>query len=199
MRYTGPVHRLQRAHGMHLGLKSTNKGKPLDQKPGAHTRRFGKQSEYAKQLQEKQKAKRIFGITEKQCRRYYKEAVRRKGVTGKNFLNLLEMRLDNIVYRAGFALTRAQARQMVNHGVFEVNGKKSDIASIQLRPGDVITAREKHQDHSVLTQMEGEKSFPPKWLDSQLKKRTITVSRFPEADEMEQTIATHMIVEFYSR
>ncbi len=198
MRYTGPKVRLARREGQNLFLKSTYKG-DFGKVPGAQKKRFGKLSEYGKQLREKQKAKRIFGITERVCRKYYAEAVRRKGVTGVNFLRLLEMRFDNVVYRAGFALTRAQARQMVNHRVFEVNKKRADIPSQELKEGDVITVREKFINHPVLIQMEEENQLSPKWIDSDLKKRTITVTRVPEEDEMEQSIALHLIVEFYSR
>lgn len=198
MRYTGPKVRLQRREGAFLFLKSTNKG-DLGKKPGMQKKSFSKLSEYGKQLREKQKLKRMFGITEKACQKYYREAVRRKGITGTNLLRLLEMRLDNVVYRAGFALTRAQARQMVNHRVFEVNGKRADIASMQLRPGDVITVREKHMNHPVIVQMEKEKSLVPRWLNADMKKRQITIERFPEVEEMEQSLALHLIVEFYSR
>src|SRR6185295_11592986 len=168
MRYTGPRNRLAKREGQNLFLKSSAKFDP-NKKPGMHQKKFGQLSEYGKQLREKQKAKRIFGLTEKTCMRYYTEAVRRKGITGTNFLRLLELRLDNVVYRAGFALTRAQARQMVLHRVYEVNGKRADMGSFQVKPDDVITVREKFAMHPVLVQMEGEKLIAPKWLEADLK------------------------------
>ncbi len=198
MRYTGPKNRLARREGQDLFLK-TNLKSDVSKQPGVRQKRIAQLSEYGKQLREKQKAKRIFGITERTCHRYFKEAVRRKGVTGFNFLTLLELRLDNAVYRAGFALTRAQARQMVNHKVFQVNGKRADIASFQVKPGDVITVRERHTDHPIFVEMKDVKTFPPKWMESNLRDRTIKIARHPEMDEMEQTISIHLIVEFYSR
>ncbi|MBI5414782.1 30S ribosomal protein S4 [Candidatus Peregrinibacteria bacterium] len=198
MKYTGPRNRLARREGQDLFLKTTIKG-DLKKAPGPHQKKFSKMSEFGQQLREKQKAKRIFGITERVCEKYYREAVRRKGITGTNFLRLLEMRLDNVVYRAGFTITRAQARQMVNHRVFEVNGKRASIPSMQVSPGDIVTVREKFTDHPVILQMQEQKSFPPKWLISDIKKKTIKVERSPEDDEMEQTITIHLIIEFYSR
>lgn len=199
MRYTGPRNRLAKREGQNLFLKNSAKF-DLSKKPGMHQKRFGQMSEYGKQLREKQKAKRIFGITERKCERYYAEAVRRKGITGLNFLTLLESRLDNVVYRAGFASTRAQARQMVTHRVFEVNGKRADIASMDIKPGDVITVREKFMNHPVIVEMEAEKITPAKWLETDMRKREIKVLRTPEEDELDQlAISVHLIVEFYSR
>jgi small subunit ribosomal protein S4 len=109
------------------------------------------------------------------------------------------MRLDNVIYRAGFALTRAQARQMVNHRVFELNGKRADVASMQVKSSDIITVRDKFKSHPVLTEMESEKTFPPKWMHSDIIKREIKILSIPEDEQMEQSIALHMIVEFYSR
>jgi small subunit ribosomal protein S4 len=197
MRYTGPKNRLAKREGQDLFLKT--KSVDVSKQPGSHQKKFKQLSEYGKQLREKQKTKRIFGLTERTCQKYYREAVRRKGITGFNFLHLLESRLDNVVYRSGFAATRAQARQMVSHRVFEVNGKRANIPSFQVKTGDVITVREKFTDHPVLQTMEEQKSFPPRWLEADLKKRRITVSRVPEEDELEQTIAIHLVVEFYSR
>lgn len=199
MRYTGPKNRLSRREGVDLGLKST----PVDfsKAVGFHggTKKFGKLSEFGQQLREKQKAKRIYGLTEKQFRSYYKKASQGRHSTGITLLVSLERRLDNVVFRSGFSLTRAQARQMVNHGAFLVNGKKMNIPSYIVKEGDVVTVREKSLDHAVLREMESKKVTAPSWIDSDIKKRTITVSRLPEESETEKLINISAIIEFYSR
>ena len=140
-RYTGPMVKLSRREGVALTDKCQ---KYLDRRnypPGEHGRGRIRQSEYLLQLREKQKTRRFYGVLEKQFRRYYEKASRQSGITGENLLRMLEMRLDNVVYRLGFAATRRQARQLVNHGHFRVNGGKVDIPSYQVRPDDVITVK----------------------------------------------------------
>ena len=198
MRYTGPKNILARREGVDLGLKS----KPVDvSRPrGANPNgRRGKLSEFGRQLREKQKAKRIYGLSEKQFRNLYNKAAKGRHSTGSVFLASLERRLDNVVYRSGFACTRAQARQMVNHRAFLVNGTRMDIPSYQVKVGDIITVREKSFDHSVLREMEGRKSIVPSWIKSDLKKRTIEITRLPEDADSEQLVSVQSIIEFYSR
>lgn len=198
MRYTGPKNILARREGVDLGLKS----KPVDvSRPrGANPNgRRGKLSEFGRQLREKQKAKRIYGLSEKQFKNLYNKAAKGRHSTGSVFLASLERRLDNVIYRSGFACTRAQARQMVNHRTFLVNGTRMDIPSYQVKVGDIITVREKSFDHSVLREMEGRKSIVPSWLKTDLKKRTIEITRLPEDADCEQLVNVQAIIEFYSR
>lgn len=200
MRYTGPRNRLARREGQDLFLKSSSVDVSRPLGFAGSLKKGGKLSEFGQQLREKQKAKRIYGVTEKVFRNYYKKADQKRGAsTGFTLLSLLETRLDNVIYRAGFALTRPQARQMVTHGVFLVNGKKVNIPSYQVKAGDVITVRERSLDHAVFRDVAETKVFPPKWLTPNLKKRTIEVSRLPEADEVENIINVPAIIEFYSR
>jgi len=198
MRYTGPKNILARREGVDLGLKS----KPVDvSRPrGANiTGRRSKLSEFGRQLREKQKAKRIYGLSEKQFRNLYNKASKGRHSTGSTFLISLERRLDNVIYRSGFACTRAQARQMVNHRTFLLNGKRMDIPSYQVKNGDVITVREKSFDHPVLREMEGKKAVIPSWLSVNIKKRTIEIIRLPEESDSEQLVNVQAIIEFYSR
>ncbi len=198
MRYIGSKNKLARREGVDLSLKS----KPVDvsRSVGAHgADRRGKSSEYGVQLRAKQTAKRIYGLSEKQFRNLFEKASKGRHATGITFLTSLERRLDNVIYRAGFALTRAQARQMVNHRVFLVNGVKMDIPSYQVKVGDVITVREKSLDHPVLRSMESVKGKIPAWLSVNIKNRTIEVTRFPEESDVEQLVNVQSIIEFYSR
>jgi small subunit ribosomal protein S4 len=168
--------------------------------PGATaSSRPGKLSEFGKQLREKQKAKRIYGVSEKQFRRYFQSAVRSKGITGNRLLQLMELRIDNVLYRAGFALTRPQARQFVSHRQFLVNGRRVDVPSIQVRPGDVLSVRDRFEDNPVFSDITDRSKFIPKWMQVDLQKKTITITRLPDSDELEASIAVHLIVEFYSR
>lgn len=170
--------------------------------PGMHGQgRFTKKTEYAKQLMEKQKARLMFGLTEKQFRRYYQKAERSPEVTGDQLLTLLERRLDNLLYRAGFAITRAQARQMVSHGLFSFNGKRVTVPSIQVRVGDVLEIRPKNGDSPLFTEVKTgkEKIKPPSWLKADTKKLSIEVIALPEREDLEQIIESHLIVEFYSK
>ncbi|MCT4591945.1 MAG: 30S ribosomal protein S4 [Candidatus Gracilibacteria bacterium] len=161
--------------------------------------RFSKLSEFGRQLREKQKAKRIFGVAEKVFRNYYQKASSMKGICGENLLALLERRLDNVVYRAGLADSRSQARQMVSHGIFEFNGRRVDIPSISVRPGDLITIREVSAAHPVAAKASERKIKVPSWIKFDVKKSQVEIVRFPEKDELEQSIVINLIVEFYSR
>lgn len=202
MRYTGPKARLCRREGIDL-FGSDKYAKIIQRRnsaPGTtSSSRPKKLSEFGRQLREKQKAKRMYGITEKQFRKYFSKASSSKGVTGDRLLQLLELRLDNAVFRAGFALTRPQSRQFVTHAQFLVNGKRVNIPSFSLRTGDVITVRERFEGNTIFSDIESRIKFVPKWLTVDTKKKTITVNRLPEGDELEASIAVPLIVEFYSR
>ena len=170
--------------------------------PGQHgQRRGGKISDYGIQLREKQKAKRIYGILEKQFRSYYVKADRQKGITGTNLLILLERRLDNIVYRMGFASSRNQARQLVRHNHFTVNGRKVDIPSFQVRKGDVITVKEKSWKIPVI--LEAKETFVrremPSWLEIDGDNFRGVVNSFPNREELTMPINEQLIVELYSK
>jgi len=198
MRYTGSKNKLARREGQDLGLKS--KSVDVSRPVGPHgANRRGKLSEFGTQLRAKQTAKRIYGLSEKQFRNLYEKASRGRHSTGATFVTSLERRLDNVVYRAGFAVTRAQARQMVNHRAFLVNGIRMDIPSYQVKTGDVITVREKTLDHPVLRVMESTKTKVPAWLSVNIKNRTIEITRLPEEAEAEQLVNVQSIIEFYSR
>ena len=204
MRYTGPKARLCRREGVNLF------GSPKYQKiigrspniPGMHGgKRLGKMTEYAKQLREKQKAKRMFGLSEKQFRNYFQKADDSKAVTGEKLLELLESRLDNAVYRSGMAMTRMQARQFVSHGLFTVNGRRVDVPSIVVKKGDVIAVRASKKGSPVFKQNaeENETYDVPDWLSVDNKKLSIEILGTPEAKHFEALINTQPIVEFYSR
>ncbi|HID92281.1 TPA: 30S ribosomal protein S4 [Candidatus Gracilibacteria bacterium] len=198
MRYTGSKNKLARREGVDLGLKS----KPVDtsRAVGPHGgARRGKLSEFGTQLRAKQTAKRIYGLSEKQFRNLFEKAANGRHPTGVTFVTSLERRFDNIIYRSGFAVTRAQARQMVNHRAFLVNGIRMDIPSYQAKAGDVITVREKTLDHPVLRSMESVKTKAPSWLSVNIKNRTIEVTRLPEEADAEQLVNVQSIIEFYSR
>lgn len=206
MRDTGPKCRKCRREGEKLFLKgercTTQKCAVVRRNtvPGQGGRpQKTKLSEYGKQLREKQKAKRIFGVTEKVFRNYYDKASQRKGITGDNLLILLETRLDNTIYRAGFADSRSQARQMVTHGLFEINGKKVDIPSILLKSGDKITLKERSAANSVVAKVGERKIKSPGWMKIDIQKKLIEILGYPEKDELEKSISINLIVEFYSR
>jgi small subunit ribosomal protein S4 len=169
--------------------------------PGQHGRAgFKTLSEYGKQLQEKQKARFMFGLTEKQFRKYYDKATKIKGVTGKEMFRLLEGRLDNAVFRSGLAATRQQARQIVTHGHMELNGRRVDIPSIQLNIGDEFTVRPKSQKSPLFTEVKAnKKATNPKWLEVNYSGLSGKVVALPEDDDLEQIIDTQLIVEFYSK
>ena len=199
-RYTGPRHKACRRARTPL---CQSKKCPVDRRPyppGEHGRGRVRESDYQIQLHEKQKLRTMYGVLEKQFRRYYEEAARRPGITGELILQMLEQRLDNVVWRAGFAATRPQARQLVNHGHFRVNGKKVDIPSYQVRPGDVITVKDRSRDliviqHSVDTQ----DRVMPDWLTVNADARQITVIDRPRRDQIDTDINEQLIVELYSK
>lgn len=160
-----------------------------------------KQSEYASQLNEKQKVKFIYGVLETQFRRYYEKAAKMEGKAGENLLILLESRLDNVVYRLGFAKTRREARQLVSHGHFTVNGKKVDIASYCLKPGDVVAVREKSRSSAKFKALVEElgAASAPKWLEKEKDSFEGKVIAMPQRDDIDYDVAEHLIVELYSK
>ena len=205
-RYIGPKAKLSRREGTDLFLKSARRGLDskckLDSKPGQHGRISGaRTSDFGKQLREKQKVKRMYGILERQFRRYYAEAVRRRGNTGENLLQLLESRLDNVVYRMGFGSTRAEARQLVSHKAVTVNGRTLNIPSAMIRPNDVIAVREKSkaqariQDALNLAEQHG---FPS-WLSVDKNKMEGVFKSAPDRGDLAGDINESLIVELYSR
>jgi len=199
-RYTGPRHKACRRARTPL---CQSKRCPVDRRPyppGQHGRGRVRESDYLVQLREKQKLRTMYGVLEKQFRRYYEEAARRQGITGDSLLMLLEQRLDNVVWRSGMAATRPQARQLVNHGHFLVNGKKVDIPSYQVGPGDVVTTKDRSKDliviqHSVDTQGR----LTPDWLTVDAGERRIQVISHPRRDQIDTDINEQLIVELYSK
>jgi len=205
-RYTGPKCKLARREGTDLFLKSARRSLDskckLDTKPGQHGVKSGmRTSDYGKQLREKQKLRRIYGLLERQFQRYFHEAARRTGSTGENLLKLLESRLDNVVYRMGFGSTRAEARQLVTHGSIQVNGRRTNVPSALLRAGDVISVTERAraqlriQDALQLAEKVG---FPA-WVEVDAKKMTGTFKGAPERSEFGQDINESLVVELYSK
>lgn len=201
MRYTGPKAKKARR----LGQAFTNKEAKVLQRrptpPGQHGSSRSRLSEYGQQLKEKQKAKFAYGVLERQFIRYFNKALKQPGVTGDNLLKLLEMRLDNIIFRLGFAETRAQARQLVGHGFFQVNGKRVNIPSYAVRVGDIIQVRESKAKTKYMTQIQGKlKSVKsPEWLDMSAGDMKAKVLSEPTAEQIGETINTQLIVEHYSR
>jgi len=204
-RYIGPKCKLSRREGTDLFLKSGVRA--LDSKckleaaPGVHGARRGRLSDYGVQLREKQKVRRIYGVLEKQFRNYYAEAARLKGATGENLLQLLEQRLDNVVYRMGFGVTRAESRQLVSHKAILVNGQAVNIPSYQVKPGDVISVREKST-----TQLRIKNAMDVNatrtavvWLEVDTKKMEGKFNSIPERAELSQDINENLIVELYSK
>ena len=169
--------------------------------PGQHGQKRTKLSEYGTQLREKQKTKSFYGVGEKQFRGYFQMASNKKGITGTNLLQILETRLDNVVYRLGFGSSRPQARQMVTHGNFEVNGKKVDIASYLVKPGDVISVREIRKDNPVIkANIEAGSTRPvPEWLELNSKNLSGKVVRLVNREEIDLPVEEHLIVELYSK
>ncbi len=201
MRYTGPKAKLCRRLGVNLfgTEKYTKILRNRQSKPGVHGAKFSKKSEYGRQLDEKQKARYLFGVSEKQTRNYMAKAGSQKGDTGENFLRLFERRLDNVIYVSQMAVTRPQARQMVNHGHFKLNGRRVDIPSIQIKAGDKIELIAKFAKSPLYADLDTLKDFSPKWLKVDLKKLSLEVLALPEKDDLEKSIDSQLIVEFYSR
>ena len=169
--------------------------------PGQHGQRRKKMSEYGTQLREKQKTKAYYGVQEKQFRKYFEMASVTKGVTGERLLQILESRLDNVVYRLGFGVSRAQARQLVNHGHFEVNGKKVDIPSYLVKAGDVVSVREIRKDNKTIKEnVENNSSRPiPAWLEKDNEKLSGKVIRLASREDIDIPVQEHLIVELYSK
>lgn len=198
-RYTGPVWKKSRR----LGISLSGTGKELERRPyapGQHgpTQRI-KLSEYGMQQQEKQKLRFMYGLNERQFRRTFDDAAKMKGVHGANFMILLESRLDNLVYRIGFARTRRQARQLVNHGHITVNGKRVDIPSFRVKPGQTIGLREKSKNLVIVKDALDTNTFVPEYLSYDEKNLEATFTRLPERSELPAEITEAMIVEFYSK
>jgi small subunit ribosomal protein S4 len=205
-RYTGPKAKLSRREGTDLFLKSARRSLAdkckLDTKPGQHGRTSGaRTSDYGLQLREKQKVKRMYGVLERQFRRYFAEAERRKGNTGSNLLALLECRLDNVVYRMGLASTRAEARQLVSHKAISVNGATMNIPSAQIRPNDVVTVREKSRKQTRIQDSLSlaEQSGFPAWVSVDKTKMEGVFKSVPERSDLTADINESLIVELYSR
>lgn len=197
-RYTGPVWKKSRR----LGFSVLETGKELNKRayaPGQHGQRRKKQTEYGLQLAEKQKVRHMYGVNEKQFHNTYKKANKMEGVTGLNFLVLLESRLDNIVYRMGFASTRRQARQLVNHGHILLNGVKTDIPSCQVKVGDVVTVKERSQQLEIIKNALEARAHTPGFVEVDAEKRTGKYLRHPERSELNQEINEALIVEYYNR
>ena len=169
--------------------------------PGMHGQKKTKLSEYGTQLREKQKTKSYYGVGEKQFRKYFEMASNKKGITGENLLQILESRLDNVVYRLGYGASRAQARQFVNHGHFEVNGKKVDIVSYLVKPGDVITVKETMKNNEAIkTVAEANGSRPvPAWLEKNIENLSGKVVRLAAREDIDIPVEEHLIVELYSK
>ena len=199
-RYTGPRHKACRRARTQL---CQSKRCPVDRRPyppGEHGRGRIRESDYLVQLREKQKLRSMYGVLERQFRRYYEEAARRPGITGENLLRLLEQRLDNVVWRSGLAATRPQARQLVNHGHFRVNGKKVDIASYQVRPGDIVTIKDRSRDSIVIQHaVDTQGREAPAWLEVDLGERKVAVKDQPRRDQIDTDINEQLIVELYSK
>ena len=205
-RYTGPVCRLCRRERMKLFLKGTKCDTmrcPIERRPyppGMHGRGRIRESEYLLQLREKQKARRIYGLLEKQFRTLYAKATRQPGITGENLLRMLEQRLDNVVFRAGFASSRNQARQFVRHGHVTVNGKRVTIPSFMVRKGDVISLRPKAQKMIVVRHnIDTLDRIVPQWLDVSTTDMTATVRDLPLREQIDVPVREQLIVELYSK
>jgi len=204
-RYLGPKCKLSRREGTDLFLKSGVRA--LDSKckaetvPGVHGARRSRLSDYGLQLREKQKVRRMYGVLERQFRGYYKEAARRSGATGENLLQLLEGRLDNVVYRMGFGSTRSEARQVVSHRQITVNGQVVNVASYQVKAGDVVAVREKAKNQLRIKnalELAGQRA-PVEWVEVDSAKMEGTFKAVPERSDLSADINEHLIVELYSK
>lgn len=204
-RYLGPKCKLSRREGTDLFLKSGARAIEskcnIETAPGAHGQRRGRLSDYGLQLREKQKVRRMYGVLERQFSSYYKEAARRKGATGENLLQILECRLDNIVYRMGFGSTRSESRQLVSHKAISVNGKTVNIPSYQVKPGDVVAVREKAKNQLRITQsleLSAQRGRV-EWIDVDSGKKEGTFKSVPERGDLSADINENLIVELYSK
>lgn len=204
-RYIGPKCKLSRREGVDLSLKSA--ARPLESKcnierpPGQHGARRPRLSDYGLQLREKQKLRRIYGVLERQFLNYYKKAASRRGSTGENLLKMLESRLDNVVYRMGFGVTRAEARQLVSHRAIQVNGKRVNIPSYQVEAQDVISVHEKSQEQSRIQyalQLAQSRGFVD-WIDVDVNKKAGVFKRVPDRADLPADINESLVVELYSK
>ncbi len=210
-RYIGPVCKLCRRENEKMFLKGERCYTPkcsFEKRayaPGEHghgaQRRADRISDYSRQLRAKQKARRLYGVMERQFRRYFAAALKRRGLTGMNLLQELELRVDNVVYRMGFAENRNQARQLVNHGHILVNGRRADIASMILKPGDKVEVREGSKKRTYFKELPdfAEKRTCAPWLACDVKTLSATVLRLPERGEIDGNLSEQLIVEYYSR
>ena len=205
-RYTGPVCRMCRAEQRKLMLKGARCSSdkcPLNKKRGAPGKdpkaRAGKKSEYAIQLAEKQKLRRMYGLLEKQFRLTFDRAARMSGVTGANFVQLLERRLDNVVYRMGIGASRKESRQIVNHGHITVNGRTVNIPSFLVKVDDVIAIKENKKELPMFKELKDVKVVMPKWLEFNSDSLTGKINALPKRDDIDLNIQEHMIIELYSR
>ena len=206
-RYTGPNCKMCRREGCKLYLKGercTNGKCPFDHRstaPGQHGAARKKVGEYGKHLREKQKTRRYYGVLESQMEKYFDMAERSAGMTGENLLRILESRLDNVVYRIGFASSRAEARQLVRHNHFTLNGHKGNIPSILLKAGDVVAVADKSKtSDKIKSVIEANSSRPvPKWLDVNAEKMEARIVELPNREDIDLDVEEHYIVEFYSR
>ena len=167
--------------------------------PGQHGAARKRVTEYGLQLREKQKVKRAYGILEKQFRKYYEEAERMKGITGENMLSLIERRLDNVVYRMGIGASRSECRQIVNHGHITVNGKRVNIPSFIVKPGDIIAIKENKKELQIFKDLKGMKIVMPKWLEFNSEKLEGKILSLPSREDIDLNIKEHLIIELYSR
>jgi small subunit ribosomal protein S4 len=205
-RYIGPKCKLSRREGTDLFLKSARRSLDskckLESRPGQHGRTSGaRTSDFGLQLREKQKLKRMYGVLEKQFRKYYVEADRRRGNTGETLIQLLESRLDNVVYRMGFGSTRAEARQLVNHRAIEVNGHTADIASMLIKAGDVVSVREKAKSQGRIKESLDLATGIglPQWVEVDTAKLSGVFKQAPDRADVAQDINESLVVELYSR
>ena len=204
-RYTEANCKLCRREGQKLFLKgercysSKCAIERRDYAPGQHGQARKKQSEYGLQLREKQKAKRFYGMQETQFRNLFEKAAKKPGMTGENLLVLLETRLDNVVFRLGFASSRKEARQLVTHGHFTVNGKKADIPSMEVKAGDVIKVKEKSQSSPKFKEVKEMSITVPSWMSVDVEKLEGKVITLPKREDIDTPIAEHLIVELYSK
>lgn len=213
-KYIGPVCRLCRREGEKLYLKGERCFTPkcaIDRRPfppGQHGKtgsrggnRSGRESDYLRQLRAKQRARRVYGVLERQFRRYYEVALKRRGLTGLNLLQILESRLDNVIYRLGFAANRAQARLLVTHGHFTVNGRRTDVPSMLLREGDIVAVRDGSRGLEYFKTLPElvEGRTAPSWLNRDGKQLSGSIQRLPERPEIDGFLNEQLIVEYYSR
>lgn len=204
-RYTGPSCRLCRREGQKLYLKGDRcysdkcAVSRRQSVPGQHGARRSKLSGYGTQLREKQKVKRYYGLIEKQFRESYEKATKLPGITGENMLRLLELRFDSVVYRMGFASSRKEARQLIGHNHFTINGKKANIPSMSLKVGDVIEVKEKGKSSSKFKDLAEKAATTPKWIESDFEKLAGKVIALPTREDIDLPIEEHLIIELYSR